>query len=451
MNRGAALGLFLAALLLMQGLQLYGAAYAADGVHFQQHSSEDMMQTVSLADLRHHPWQTLLALHIQPPLLDGLRALLARLWPELRNKALVLAVDRALYFLWTLAYAAMGVLVFRWLERLLGSTRVALAAAAAFLLHPAALYYGTYLDGTFLTSLGVLWLCYSLWAMPGRGTTLSMGAAYLFLFLLRSIFQWPALVVLLAALLLRRAPRRRVLAFAACCGVVVAGLMLKQYLVFGSTSTSSFAGSSCLKALGELPEMGKVGSEAVALGPLLRSRAWAEYPLALTRESKVTGAHNYNHLADLANERRLLGECVERMRSDPLSRTLRAWLTNLSVFLEPSSQYLTTHAIVDHLPWRGLYDWVFSGSRLLLLLAAAAVVWARGRRGRAELARGLGLALPVGFVIAACVAFERDENMRYKFFVEPVLYVFIASQLLAPLLARAAAHAHGEHRWSTNR
>ena len=450
MNRRASLGLFLAAVLLMQGLQTWGAAYAGDGVHFQQHSAEDMMQTVSLADLRHHPWQTLLALHIQPPLLDGLRALLAQLWPGLRNRALVVEVDRALYLLWTLAYATMGVLVFRWLARLLDSPRAALAASAVFLLHPAALYYGTYLDGTFLTSLGILWLCYSLWAMPGRGATLSLCAAYVFLFLLRSIFQWPALVVLLAALWLQRVPRSKLLAFAAVCTVVVAAVMAKQYLVFGSTSTSSFAGSSCLKALGELPEMGKVGSQAVPLGPLLRSRSYAEYPLALTREAKITGAHNYNHVADLANERKLLGECAEHLRRDPPSRTLRAWRENLSVFLQPSSQYLTTHAIVDHLPWRGLYDWVFSGSRLLLLLAAAAAAWARGR-SRADIARGLGLALPVAFVVTACVTLERDENMRYKFFVEPVLYVFIASQLLAPLLARLRARRHGESAWSTNR
>jgi hypothetical protein len=43
--------------------------------------------------------------------------------------------------------------------------------------------------------------------------------------------------------------------------------------------------------------------------------------------------------------------------------------------------------------------------------------------------RGLGLALPVLFVFAASVMFERGENMRFKFFVEPVLYVFIVSQL----------------------
>ena len=97
---------------------------------------------------------------------------------------------------------------------------------------------------------------------------------------------------------------------------------------------------------------------------------------------------------------------------------------------------MTPHVIVDRLPWRGAYDWVFSGPRLLILLATGVLLWARRRTGP-EILRGLGLALPVLFVSAACVMFERDENMRYKFFVEPVLYVFLVAQATA--LARGPA------------
>jgi hypothetical protein len=76
---------------------------------------------------------------------------------------------------------------------------------------------------------------------------------------------------------------------------------------------------------------------------------------------------------------------------------------------------------------------VFSGPRLALLLAAAALVWVRARTGP-EVLRGLGLALPVLFVSAVSVMFDRSENMRFKFFVEPVLYVFLVAQ--AGALAR---------------
>jgi hypothetical protein len=435
----SSLALFLAGLLLMLALQAYGRPFALGGVYFQRHSSEDMMQTLSLLDLRDDPGRSLLVLHIQPPLLDGLRALLLRLGPTVAPRGLVVRVDRALYLLWALVYASLGVLVFVWLRRLVGRPLLAALAALLFLLHPAAIYYATYLDTTLLTSFGILWLCYALSSLRDRRTVLSLCAAFIFLFLVRSIFQWPALVVLLASLLLMRVPRPRVVAVVTVSSVLVASYMLKQYLVLGSVSTSSFAGSSCVRALGEEPVTGFSTPMTIPLGPLLANTGFESYPRALTRASKITGAHNYNHVADLYDERRLVGACREKLRSLPVREILRAYSESVSWFLAPSSRYMgEAHAIVDRLPWRGAYDWVFSGWRLLALLAGAMLVWVRGRN-RADLARGLGLALPVLFVSTVSIVFERGENMRFKFFVEPVLYVFIASQLAAVLGGRTAA------------
>lgn len=428
MQNATALALFLAGLLLMLGLQAWGRPFAARGIYFQHHSSESMMQTVSLLDLRGSPWETLLYLHIQPPLLDGLRGLLTQFWPDLGNRDLMIAVDRGLYLVWMMLYASMGVLIFRWLEQLMESVPLAALAALLFLLHPAAIFYATLLEGTFLTSFAVLWLSYALWAIPARGAILSLGGAYLLLFLVRSIFQWPALVVLAVALLLLRVPRRTVLVFAAVCGLVVGAFMLKQYALFGSTSTSSFAGSSCLQSLGESPEMGFSSVMTIPMGPLFPHVDFRGYPSVLTRAKKITPAHNFNHIADLYNERRLLRRCLQKLASDPVSSTLRAYLVNGSIFLQPSSRYVTSHAIVDRLPWRGVYDWVFSGYRLVLLLAASSLWWFHRASPAARL-RGLGLALPILYVASVCVVFERAENMRYKFFVEPVLFVFLVAQV----------------------
>jgi len=446
--RRVAGGLFVlaAGILLMAGLQHRFRPLAPEGTYFQEHSSEDMMQTLSLLDLREHPVESLLVLHIQPPLLDTVRAGLARLWPDAGPRPLVRRVDRGLYLLWALVYAATGALVFLWLERLTPSVWIAGLAAVAFLLHPAAIYYATFLEGTLLTSFGILWLSYALWRMPARratgssppsivparGAMLCVAGAYVLLFLVRSIFQWPALLVLLAALRLRRAPRRSVLAVGLCCGSVVGLYMLKQHLVLGTTSTSSFAGMSCLQSLGEEPAIGLTAPTDTPLGPLFPRLFPDGPPPALTRETKIRGAHNFNHLADLGNGRALEVLCRERLLTQPLRRTAAAWAENASLFLEPSSRYVTPHVIVDRLPWRGVYDWVFSGPRLVLLLAAAVLVWVRGRR---QILGGLGLALPVLLVSAASVLFERGENMRFKFFVEPVLYVFLVTQATA--LARA--------------
>src|SRR5512143_3923786 len=109
----------------MWALQTYGRPFAGEGVYFQRHSSEDMMQTLSLLDLRSDPFGSLLVLHIQPPLLDSLRAILARLGPDVAPRELVLRVDKALYVLWALVYAATAALVFAWLRRISGRPALA--------------------------------------------------------------------------------------------------------------------------------------------------------------------------------------------------------------------------------------------------------------------------------------------------------------------------------------
>jgi hypothetical protein len=120
---------FAAGIVLMAGLQHRFRPLAPEGT-FQEHSSEDMMQTLSLLDLREHPFESLLVLHIQPPLLDAVRAALARLWPEAPPRPLVRRVDRALYVVWTVVYATIGALVYLWLERLTARAVPGGAAAA---------------------------------------------------------------------------------------------------------------------------------------------------------------------------------------------------------------------------------------------------------------------------------------------------------------------------------
>jgi hypothetical protein len=87
---------------------------------------------------------------------------------------------------------------------------------------------------------------------------------------------------------------------------------------------------------------------------------------------------------------------------------------------------------VDALPWRGAADRVMSGWPLIALVLGAGCAWLFASRGNpAAMRAGLGLALPILYVAAVSVAFERNENMRYKFFVEPVLIVFLTSRAAA--------------------
>ena len=40
------------------------------------------------------------------------------------------------------------------------------------------------------------------------------------------------------------------------------------------------------------------------------------------------------------------------------------------------------------------------------------------------------MVMPGLFIFLATVLFEKGENMRFKFFLEPVYYIFLASQFL---------------------
>ena len=84
--------------------------------------------------------------------------------------------------------------------------------------------------------------------------------------------------------------------------------------------------------------------------------------------------------------------------------------------------------IVDRIPWRNLYDWIFSFPVLPGLIVFAVIVWVLGAR-RSDYLAGIALGLPGLFIFLASVLFEKDDNVRFKFFLEPVFLVFIASQL----------------------
>jgi hypothetical protein len=45
-----------------------------------------------------------------------------------------------------------------------------------------------------------------------------------------------------------------------------------------------------------------------------------------------------------------------------------------------------------------------------------------------NLPKAVGLVLPVLFIFLVCILYEKPENMRYKYFIEPVLFAFIFSQ-----------------------
>jgi hypothetical protein len=410
---------------LIEAVEQAFRRYAIGG-YFQGLTSEVMMQSVSLRELRAAPLQSLWYLHVQPPVTNLIRAVLVAFHHQSNWGEVIRAVDRHLYHVWALAAAALGALVDTWLRRLGVSGLFAGLFTLGWLLHPASFAYATLLEGTLLSAVVTTWVLYEIWRFgtDEGGSAGGLSAAVLLAYFTRSVFQWPFLLVALASLWLMRAPRRQIAVFASVAGLVIGLYSIKQAVLFGTVSTSTLQGTNLTRS---------IAADCGPLAPASPPPPGLSAPV-LTERRKLDGSENFNAVERLDIERQLMA-CFRRtlVRRTPAS-LWTIYRQNFDMFIQPSSVY-SRNELVDRLPWRGAYDWVFSGWPLIALVGAASLLglWQLRRRPRVALA----LILPVAYVLAACICGERGENLRFKFFLEPAAYVLIAVQLYR--VARAAA------------
>lgn len=394
-----------------------------------------MMQSLPIEQLQHAPLQSLWYLHKQPPGFDTVRMVLAQLHRNRSGDALLRAVDRDLYILWALALGLQALLIHNWLWQL-GARRWALPAALVWSVSPASLNYATLLESTLPSATLVLWLLYEIWLVGDRRESVGrLGAAFGALYLTRTVFQWPFLLVLFCALLIKQRSLTGTLKWIAIPFLVVLLFSVKQHVLFGTVATTTFQGDHLCELMGfKFDDAGKTK---------LRRSVTHLYPQAAEDlASRYGELHNTREqcLDNLA----LSQTCVQRALADPslaLARASLAFRTCFGSFIRPSSSY-QDRPFLQQLGWRGVYDWLFSGKRLLFLLVLACAVWgvtaARAPLSDRKLAQGFALALPVLYAFFVInIGNYREfspgvpwvEANRLKFLVEPALYLLVVFQL----------------------
>ncbi len=401
--------------------------YALGGVYFHRWSSERMMQTVPIEDLRDHPFNTLFNIHIQPPGFDAIRSLFAQIRSTNDVFSLVVRVDESLYVLGAMLNGLMGALIFLWLSRLT-KPWFGMVAAALFIAHPACIFYATILDATLVSTVLILVMYYLLWRLrdePGS-STIPLAVAVVVLFFTRAVFQWPALLVFGASLFLLKVPRREIGIFLAVTGAVFCLYLGKQYVQFGILSTSSFSGLNLVKTAG-WPD--KEYSAYLKGHDVLDPAQTPDKPMpdVLVRKWKMDGSPNFNHVAYLWKNKSLMKEYKKRVAATAIGDILTIYAENMATYFMPSTTFEKgKHVFINRLAWKGVYDTVFSWPVLPALLTFCGCYWLCVRW---DFRTGLALLLPSAFIAFVSITCEKGENMRYKFFIEPVFYIFIASQL----------------------
>lgn len=418
------IGLFIF-ILSFGGLMLFESLLRPDaivGVYFHGIPSESMMQTVSIIDLRDQPWVSLWHIHIQPPLFDLMRAALANLSGSNDPLILQYQVDQGIYLIWAIAYGLICTFIYLWLSKLTNYWWASMAALF-FAASPAALLYATLLEATLLSSLLILILTYLLWKIS-QGDQVSpwlLALSFLALFFTRSVFQWPWIFLLAICLVIMRYPVGLLKRFIIISSLIVFLFLIKQFYLFGITSTSSFSGLNLCQSIAACK------SHYI---PEQVFEAESHLPKVLTRDKKLTGAHNFNHLVDLQLNQAYLQDYKEKLSNEKISNLFAIYWKNISIYFQPSSNYATTNKLLVYLPerWRAYYEKLFSAPIFPVLLILCAVFWIKNHH-QEEWRRAIGVCLPILAIFAISVLFESGENMRFKFFIEPVLFIFIASQI----------------------
>jgi len=388
-------------------------------------TSESLWQTVSIEDLRDQPLISLWNLHIQPPMLDTIRAILAQIWKMDDSTTMLYKVDSSLYFIWAIANGAIVFLIYWWLSKMTNLIFSAIAAMV-FSIHPALITFSVILDSTILSTFLILLFYYIFWRVKEgySPSIVPLAISFLLLFFTRSIFQWQWLLLMTFSLFLMKLPWRKILLFLSITGIVIGLYTTKQLLLFNFSGTSSFAGFNFCQSINCAGSQNQYFREFESkFPPFDESR-----PHVLARKTKMEGNINFNN-ADYLEVNRLMQQQFTTQYKELLrtpKKLLLLYFENLKIYLSPSSKYMPV-SMVDQYPLRNFYDSVFSFPILLILLFLAFLGWII-RVNKTDLIRSIGFCLPMVFIIIISIVGERGENMRFKFFIEPVIFVFITLQ-----------------------
>ncbi len=440
------------------------------GIGFDATSIDWFWQYIDPALLERDALRSVWYHHAQPPLFN--------LWLAGASK---ISGGEPRLLLWTgfvAIGAALHVGIFALLRELGVGVRTAVVAAIAFAASPVSILYESWLFYTWPLAALLVFASWAVSRLVRRGGC--RGDALLFFGLLaaaaltRSLFHpiW-ILACLALVLAVRGIDRRAVLVGAALPIALVAAVVVKNGVLFGSPATSSWMGKSLARlALVQTPprerraliDNGVLSDIAIvrpfspldAYPPRWRRTEGPDHPV-LREATKSTGHPNFNHLAFVA--------ISEQYRADSLAMIARApggylwsvgnaWL----IYAMPPSDYtfmkenrariagwdatwscvvygacIAARSADGTAPlerraylWER-FTWTWNAALLAALFYAAGLAARRLAKGEAE---GHEVALlfiagTISFVAVAGNSLEIGENNRFRAMLEPISWVLI--------------------------
>ncbi|MEO8603647.1 MAG: hypothetical protein ABI629_13825 [bacterium] len=456
---------------VLLGFALSRAVAAARGVHFDAFPLGHFWQYLDPSLLRDRLWESLFYLHAQPPLFNLFLGSVLHLWPQSTTAA------------FAVCYHAVGLglalSMFALMRQVGASDWLAAALTLLFIVSPPALFFEHYLFSEYPT---MLLLCGAGVALHRflSGGHIAFGAVAFGLMGLaiwtRSHFQLPWLLLVLASVVALCATARRRVLLAAVPGLALTlALYLKNFLVFGTLTTSSWFGMNLMSmATFALPP--HAPAELVARGvvtPLFAVppfntvatyRGMLELPPAsgvptLDRETADSGNANFNHLAYVSVSTRYRRDAMTVIGMYP-GAYLHAVAAATSLFFRPANDYEYFTGFRHSMPlWNALYSrllcgqwtpagpvklngrfnfdlsntvpsigwFILIGMPLLAVLGLRRLRMAHRDGDVATAATLAFILITLAYATFVGVALNIGENERYRFVLEPFLFILWAA------------------------
>ena len=424
-------------LLLLQTItRLTRADDLFGGYRFQAWSSEEFMQEVRINDLLEIGPIGLWYLHVQPPMLDAMRFMLVL--PEYLTGSSVSAqlIDERMYGVYLLLYGVLLAVVFAWVRSLTKSTKWAVIGSVVIGAYPGTIAMATLLDGTFLATVLTTIMLYLLYlALRDRNDRL-LNWWLLTLLLLswtRVVFQIHILILVpIVVWLIYRYRIVRTSRVALAVSILLVGglfvLPAKQYVLFGTLATTTFAGNHQVEVVSYRPTAEELA--AVAIPDRYLGNA----------ERFVSG---FNTPANVETNYVLSQIATDYYLRDPF-QVLKNLLWGMQMNMSQALLFTHDYSILDGGPANIAADslpWTPPPSRALgaafylgtLLTTAALLVYAYGVRGLFARARWYaGFLFMSGIIMLTTLLANRydwSESDRLKFYLIPFAVVLLVSSI----------------------
>ncbi len=247
-------------------------------------------QTADIEALRKDPVAALLHLHSQPPLFNFLYWLLDTLPGRAYDYFVI--VNCA-------AQSIVALIIVKICGQILKSPAGGLGMGVLYLISPAVLLYATYAFYPPLTSMGFATLVYGFFILKHRTKLASIliVSAVCYLYLIRSSFSLPAGFILLSIFIYlarNSVSKQFLLATVSACLLIMLSLPIKNYLLYGFFSSSSWTPVNVIMTLDIKTPLGPFATPTEIRKAYPDLKCKKSYGLLDTEDKKANGEPNYN-------------------------------------------------------------------------------------------------------------------------------------------------------------